>query len=114
MKLLIFCLIILFSTSSYANEKNLTSSDIIIAQKWLSEQGGEHWKIFYNEWKGKKYQWIISKQIFDNTVHISFITGKQINEGGKIIGGNLNLREQFFTLVINRKTYKLKQVLLGG
>ena len=97
-----------------ADEEMLTSGDLLIAKHWLSKNGGKQWKLLYDEIDGKKYQWIITKRIYKNEVFLSFKAGNEIDENGKVIGGLVRWSDQFFILVIDRKTYKLKRVSLGG
>lgn len=107
-------ILIISSNLALANDITVTTSDLIIAQKWLSKNGGKHWKLLYNESGEKKYQWVITKEVYDDSIYITFKSGKEIDNHGKIIGSVSNKSDQFFTLVIDKKTYTLKRVDLGG
>ncbi len=107
-------LIVLISLPLLASEDDLTSTDLLIAQNWLSKNGGKQWKLLYDEIDGKKYQWVITKTIIGDEIHVYFKAGNEIDENGKKTGGLLMVSDQFFGLVIDKKSYKLKYVSVGG
>ncbi len=114
MRIIILIFIFSISLSTFADDEVLTSSDLLMAQQWLDKNGGKQWKLLYDEIDGKKYEWIITKKSLDDSIYVSFVAGKEIDNDGRVIGGVITWSDQFFTLVIDKKTYKLKRVDIGG
>lgn len=115
-RIIFTCLILILTAPNMAkaDPSPLTSADLMVAQTWLTENGGTHWHLLYNKMDGKKYQWVITKDVREEEVWINFTADKEINDNGKVIGHIIHASDQFFTLVIDKETYALKNVLLGG
>ena len=124
-RILFICLTLIITTPNLAkaDPSSLTSSDLMIVQTWLAEHGGSNWRLLHNEMDGKKYQWIITKTVKEKDIWIDFkekdiwidfTAGKEIDDNGKVIGHIIHASDQFFTLVIDKKSYTLKHALLGG
>jgi hypothetical protein len=111
---LIGLLTIFFSSSAFSKETDITTTDLIITQTWLNKIPDSNWKLLYNKIGDKKYRWIITKLIKDDEIVISFRCGVEIDESGKVIGPSSKVSDQFFDIVIDKKTYKYKSTLLGG
>ena len=101
------------SAPLHANEA-LTSTDLLLAQTWLAQYGGQNWKLLYNEIDGKKYQWVITKTVYGDEVYVHFKVGNEIDDYGTVIGGHPGVSDQFFTLIIDKTSYTLKHTGLGG
>ncbi|MBV1929517.1 MAG: hypothetical protein KUG81_08415 [Gammaproteobacteria bacterium] len=115
-KILFTCLILIIATPNFAkaDPSPLTSADLMIVKKWLAGREGTDWHLLYSEMDGKKYQWIITKEIREKDFSIGFTADKEIDDNGKVIGNIIPATDQFFTLVIDKETYAVTHVLLGG
>jgi hypothetical protein len=111
---LVGLLTLLFVTSAFSKESDITTTDLIITQTWLDKSPGSNWKLLYNKIGDKKYRWIITKRVKDDEVIISFRCGDQIDDAGKVIGPPSKTSDQFFDIVIDKTTYEYKTTYLGG
>ncbi len=90
------------------------SNELLSIHQYL-EAKGKSWRFFYDEVSGERYQWLISRSVYDTGIHYHFVVGREIDSSGAVIGADCPYSDQLFSIRLDPNTAEVQEIYgIGG